>query len=244
MPTRRVASVHKIRRIVWESRSITNLNFRVADNVALDSARTIWETVSADGGHGTIDNLFILRGKDEAMKLIQDKIRRLRGWLDHVDGQIAHLESDVKKLEELLDSGGPHLPPSHETVRLDGPVAFIDIDQVGDHEVIEEHISDIQSRYSIASPGYPEPSNGYHSEEQHQMRERADQRALARSSRPFGPGFLDTSMYPGDGPGFDDEDEEDDADGASSDDEDDGEASPEDDGAGAPTEDGDRDRGA
>ncbi|XP_015691911.1 uncharacterized protein LOC107304076 [Oryza brachyantha] len=180
MPTRRVASVHKIRRIVWESRSITNLNFRVADNVALDSARTIWETVSADGGHGTIDNLFILRGKDEAMKLIQDKIRRLRGWLDHVDGQIAHLESDVKKLEELLDSGGPHLPPSHETVRLDGPVAFIDIDQVGDHEVIEEHISDIQSRYSIASPGYPEPSNGYHSEEQHQMRERADQRALAR----------------------------------------------------------------
>ncbi|KAF0891095.1 hypothetical protein E2562_005176 [Oryza meyeriana var. granulata] len=55
------------RTIVHESPFNINYKFLVADNAPLDSARELWEAVSTDGGFGFLDNLTILRGKDEAM---------------------------------------------------------------------------------------------------------------------------------------------------------------------------------
>nr|CBG76278.1 OO_Ba0005L10-OO_Ba0081K17.29 [Oryza officinalis] len=180
MPTRKISSVHQLRSIVWQSDSIVDFDFRVADNVSLDNARALWKAVSNEGGNGRLYNLPVLRAKDEAMKLVHDKLLRLRGWMEHVDGQLALLEEQTHLLEGLLDAGGPFLPPTYEAVLLDGPQAFMDIYQIGGHPDVGDHIAQIQHLYQDASLDDLRPPGLYYSQPRCEARELRDRRAMTR----------------------------------------------------------------
>uniref|UniRef100_A0A0E0KWR5 Uncharacterized protein n=1 Tax=Oryza punctata TaxID=4537 RepID=A0A0E0KWR5_ORYPU len=180
MPMRKISSVHQLRSIVWQSDPIVDFDFRIADDVSLENARALWQAVSNEGGNGRLYNLPVLRGKDEAMKLVHDKLLRLRVWMEHVDGQLALLEEEIHLLEGLLDAGGPFLPPTYDPVMLDGPQAFMDIDQIGDHQDVDDHIAHIQQLYQDASPDDPRPPGAYYSQQQCEAREVRDRREMIR----------------------------------------------------------------
>uniref|UniRef100_A0A0E0KWS0 Uncharacterized protein n=1 Tax=Oryza punctata TaxID=4537 RepID=A0A0E0KWS0_ORYPU len=180
MENHEISSVHELRTVVWGSDSSTNLLFTVAEDVPLKDARQLFEAVSTTSGYGQLANLLLLRGKDNARSLVQKKLRQLRRWVAHVDKQLVKFEDAIEGFDAMIDAGGPGIPNNFEPMRLDGPDPFLDIDQIGEHESVRQHIRQINDTYLQASPASPHSEEGEKTgPTEDEVREEDDLRAFA-----------------------------------------------------------------
>ncbi|KAJ1275625.1 hypothetical protein BS78_05G149700 [Paspalum vaginatum] len=177
MPTRTISSVRQLRECVDKDKKASFL-FRIDDQTSLAESRRLWKAVSTTNGHGRLDNLHVIDGKDEALRLLRRKVEQLRGWVAHADEKLEEIDAALAAVDASLGTGVMALPASYQPMTLDGPEAFLDtdLDEPGVDEV-EDHIAEIRSLYSEVAAEIPR--RGYYwSEEAFKEREVKDQKGM------------------------------------------------------------------
>uniref|UniRef100_A0A0D9WB43 Uncharacterized protein n=1 Tax=Leersia perrieri TaxID=77586 RepID=A0A0D9WB43_9ORYZ len=135
--THSIASIHDLRTVIRGSDRSTNLLFSVAEDAALDDSRRIWEAVSMASGHGRLDNLDILIGKEDARRLVVGRLLQVRAWSKFVGDQLQEVEEGIKLVESRMEGAGPGLPRGFKSTKLIGPDLYLDTDILEDIKVSE-----------------------------------------------------------------------------------------------------------
>ncbi|KAJ1278260.1 hypothetical protein BS78_04G066100 [Paspalum vaginatum] len=184
MGTYRIGSLEEFRDIVAGIGPGTGaeleLDFLIEEDIPLDKAREIWQKVSQEGGEGTIVNPDVLVGKAEAWEFIQQKLRQLTRWGNHVERKPDELKGKLQDLQAVLDAGGPGLMKCFKAQSFDRAQTFLDSDQnIGDAAELETHIDMMKSLILEAAAGTGshgrEDEDGYYSARECEARQLASQ---------------------------------------------------------------------